>query len=123
MRKKTKKILHNIISSILLLAPGIAFAQSGWNISSVSGFSLPSGTIYNIAIQILNWLLALLGILGIIGFVISGFLYLTSVGEEGQMEKAKKAMLYSIMGVIVGLSGYVLIKAVETMLGGQSSIF
>jgi hypothetical protein len=73
--------------------------------------------------SIMSWILAILGFIGIIGFVISGILYLTAAGDEGKMGTAKNAMTYSIIGVIVGILGYVMIQAINSMLGGTSTTF
>ncbi|NMC87266.1 MAG: hypothetical protein GYA69_02320 [Candidatus Moranbacteria bacterium] len=71
----------------------------------------------------MNWLLILVGILGVIGFVIAGIIYLTAAGDEDQIAKGKKAMIYSIVGVIVALLGVVIIQAVQGMLSGSRSDF
>lgn len=94
---------------------------SGWSLDSISGFGLPSGSILGIISGILVWLLSALGILGVIGFTISGIMYLTSTGDEDMIERAKKAMTWSIVGVIVGLIGVVIIQAIDWMLRGFSN--
>jgi len=107
---------------MVLSLPGMALAQTtsgqGWNLSSISTTNLPNGTIYGIITNILDWLLGILAVFGIIGFIISGILYLVSTGDENTIERAKKAMTWSIVGVIVGLMGYVVIQAVDTALMG-----
>ncbi len=87
---------------------------------NMDSHGLPSGSIFGILQNLLNWLLALFGIFGIIGFVLSGIFYLISAGDEGMAEKGKEGMKWSIMGVIVGLSGYVIMQAVQAMLNSQS---
>lgn len=86
-----------------------------------SNFGLPTGTITGIVSAFVMWILALFGFIGIIGFVISGIMYLLAAGDEGQAEKAKEAMKYSIIGVIVGLIGYVVLQAVNTWLNAGAS--
>ena len=71
----------------------------------------------------MKWLLGILGFVAIIGFVISGIMFLISAGDEDRQKTAKKAMYYSITGVIVGLVGYVVLVAVEAMLQGSSTTF
>ena len=80
---------------------------------------LPDGAISDIIFNLASWLLLILGSFALIGFAISGILYLTSAGEEDRMEKAKKGMIYSIIGVIVGLLGYVIVQAVDTWFRGN----
>jgi hypothetical protein len=116
------KKIKTFLAIILLASPLAAMAQ--WDVNSVNTTAqLPSGTIFNIVESVLNWLLALLGIFGIIGFVISGIIYLVSAGDEDTIERAKRAMTWSIIGVIVGLMGFVIIQAVNSMLGGSSVSF
>lgn len=81
-------------------------------------YGLPSGSIYNIVATIVGWLLAMFGLLGIFGFVVSGIMYLLAAGEEDMAKKAKKGLMYSIIGIIVGLSGYVIMQAVSGLLSG-----
>jgi hypothetical protein len=93
----------------------------GWNSGALSSTGLPSGSIMGIIENIMFWLLGLLGIFGVIGFVISGILYLVSTGDDDRMGQAKKAMQYSIIGVIVGLIGVVVIQAINMMLNAVSN--
>jgi hypothetical protein len=108
---KNKKIVK-LLALVLVLFPSIAFAQ--WALPD--SFGLPGGTIGGIIENIALWILVILGIVGIIGFVISGIMYLLSAGNEGRIETAKKAMVASIIGVVVGLAGYVVIQAIATAL-------
>lgn len=84
---------------------------------------LSSASIFSILKSFMNWLLTIFGIIAIAAFVISGIQYLTAAGDESQAETAKRNMQYSIIGIIVALSGLVIINAVSTLLGGNSSTF
>ena len=66
------------------------------------------------------WLLGILGFVAVIGFVISGILYLVAAGDEDAQARAKRAMIYSITGVIVGLAGLVILYAAQRLLAGQT---
>lgn len=98
-------------------------SSGGWNPGNYAMFGLPSGRIYDIIYNFLFWILALFGAFGLIGFVISGIMYLTSAGDDTQIEKAKKAMKWSLVGVIVGLAGLVVMLAVDELLSGWSTRF
>lgn len=142
---ENKKILAIIILSIMLV-PVATFAATNWGVnvggqgngfsfnlglgsgggggwgaamSNLSGTGLPQGSILGIIENIMYWLLALLGIAGVIGFAISGIIYMVSAGDETMVERAKTAMKWSIVGVIVGLSGVVAIQAINLMLGAN----
>lgn len=113
---KMKKIGYTLAVS-LMTVPSLAMAQ----FSTPSGTNLPTASLTNIITNIMNWLLMIVGILGVIGFVIAGILYLTAAGDDDQIARAKKAMVYSIVGVLVALIGLVVIRAVQGLLGGSSN--
>ena len=81
------------------------------------GISSPIGFII---FNLMQWMLALFWVVAIIGFAISGIQYLTSAGDEARIESAKRHMKWSIVGVIVALSGVVIIFAVDAMLNANA---
>lgn len=118
---KMKNMFYTAALSVLV-APVAALAQ--WSPSAPSGATaLPQGSLYEIIGNIMKWLLGILGFIAIIGFVISGIMYLTAAGDEGQQKKAKAQMMWSITGVIVALIGWVVVLAVQNLLGGSSTTF
>lgn len=88
----------------------------------VPGLADPSGGIAAILSNVLSWLLGIFTTIAIIAFVISGIMYLTSTGDTEQIEKAKNNAKYALLGVIVGLSGFIVLKAIQLALSG-SKIF
>jgi len=118
MNKNFKKVIL-FFFPIALFFPMVVLAQ--WSLSDVNGFGLPEGRVEDIIGNIMEWLLIIVSFVAIIGFSISGIMYLTSVGDEERQKKAKSAMVYSIIGVIVALGGYVIWIAVERMLDGRTS--
>ncbi len=92
---------------------GSGSSSGGWSLSSVSDFGLPAGSIGGIVNNLLMWLLMIFGFIGIIGFIISGIMYVMSAGDETAAGKAKNMMKWSIVGVVVGLAGVVIIQAVD----------
>lgn len=115
---KLKNLLKSSASlallSLLFFVP--AALGQGWSPDNYGDTGLPSGTVEGIVENIAMWILGLFGFIGVIGFVISGIFYLTAAGDADQEKKAKKAMTMSIIGVIVGLMGLVIINAADTLL-------
>jgi cytochrome bd-type quinol oxidase subunit 2 len=115
-------IVGLIMVSSSVMAAGISInigtgtGSGGWSLGSIGGFGLPDGSITGIVINILDWILMIFGVVGIIGFVISGLMYILSSGDDDMIEKAKTAMKYSIIGVLVGLAGFVAIQAIDAIL-------
>ena len=93
-----------------------AWADSeGWSSAGLEIFGLPSNSIFNIVTYIADWLLGIIGVVAVISFVVAGILYFTSTGDDAKIKKAKGAMNASIVGVIVALSGLVVIYAVDNL--------
>src|SRR3989344_3355732 len=84
-----------------------------------SGTGLSSMPIEDLLMRVMNWLLGIFGFLAIIAFVISGFQYLVSAGDEGMAETAKRNMQYAAIGILVALSGWVIIMAIDQALSGN----
>lgn len=88
----------------------------------VSGVCFPTGTglseqpVATIIKTLANWLLAIFGFIAILGFVISGIQYLLAAGDESQAETAKRNMKYAIIGIIVALSGFVIVQFIDALL-------
>lgn len=68
----------------------------------------------------MKWLLGLIAVIGVLAFVISGIQYLTAVGDEGQAETAKRNIKYAIIGVVVALSGLIIITAIDQLFKGNA---
>ena len=124
---KQKKYLVKIFSAtsaIFVLAVTSARTAFGqWIVSRYDSTNLPSNQLSVIISNIAFWLLAVFGFVAVIGFVISGITYLVSAGDEDTQARAKRAMMYSITGVIVGLAGLVVIYAVDMFLRGGGAYF
>jgi hypothetical protein len=93
--------------------------------SKIGGVCFPSGTglseksIIEILTTFISWILGIFGFIALLGFIISGLQYIFATGDEGMAETAKRNMKYSIIGVIVALSGWIVIKAVDTLLNAS----
>lgn len=66
--------------------------------------------------NILDFLLAIIGVVAIIGLVLAGFLYFSAAGDMRQVALAKKATLAGVTGIVIALGGYVLIRTVATFI-------
>ena len=119
---KIKKKISAIITAIVLFFPAFVFS-AGQGLVLNNEWGLPQGSITNIITGFLYWLLGIFGVIGVIGFVISGIIYLLSTGDETAISRAKSAMMWSIVGVIVGLSGFLIMQAVNALLSGNNNQF
>ncbi|MFH0776520.1 MAG: hypothetical protein V1936_02815 [Patescibacteria group bacterium] len=91
---------------------------------STNCLTIPSTETYNgitvnttIRSAILKWTNFALGFLALIATVIliyAGFLYVTAAGEKEQADKAKKTIMWVVIGIIVILVAYALVNTLIT---------
>lgn len=102
---------------------GTGSSTSAVRIPSASAIGLSDATVIIVLLRMLNWLLIIAGVIAVIAFVISGIQYLVSAGNDSIIETAKRNMIYSIVGVIVMLSGLVIVNAIDMWFTGSSVPF
>ncbi len=119
---KIKNVVYGTVATAMAFAPALASAQ--WNAgkgttgSNLSGVSI--GTLLGV---ILKYALGFIGILAILGFVTAGIFYLTAAGDEDQVAKAKSIMMYSIIGVIVAVIGFIVVTALGAVFVSNTVTF
>ena len=90
---------------------GIAFPATG----------LPDTRIEDILLSFMSWLFGIFGFLAIIVFLIAGIQYFMAAGNPDSAKKAKSTMINAIIGILVALSGFIIILAISNFLSGYSS--
>ncbi|MBI2023394.1 hypothetical protein HYT01_02400 [Candidatus Giovannonibacteria bacterium] len=74
---------------------------------------LPSGTTFETVVRSVGNMLKALGIpLAVIFFIWAGFLFVTAQGNEQQIEKAKKAFWWTVVGTALLVGAIVLSEAI-----------
>ena len=76
--------------------------------------------IVNFAIQSL---LMVAAILAFIFFILGGISWITSAGNKEALEKAKKKLTYSILGLIIALLSFVIIRVLANIFGVEQGLF
>lgn len=113
-----------ITAAMIGLALGIAAPSFLKEIGTVLGWGAVNAgpaasalTLSQIARNVLNFLLSIVGILGIIMLVIGGIMYLTAAGDEDRIETGKKIVTYSIIGILVALASLVIVAQIAAFFG------
>jgi hypothetical protein len=63
-------------------------------------------------------MLGVVGIIALIGFTVSGIMYLVSAGDDDMAKKAKNAMKFSIIGIVVVLGSVVVVQFLNSIFSG-----
>ena len=66
---------------------------------------------------LINFLLWTVGILSVVMIIFSGFRYITSAGDAAKTKSAQTALTYSIVGLIVAVLAWVIVKMVLKQFG------
>ncbi|MFA6974332.1 MAG: hypothetical protein WC238_06425 [Parcubacteria group bacterium] len=75
-------------------------------------------TIPELLMRIASYVGGFVAILGTIMIIISGILFLLSAGSPEKIGTAKKALVYAIIGIAVGLSATVISEIILNVIGG-----
>ena len=129
MSKLGKSIFFvTVITSLALVVFPVAaqITQVGGEDCSALGISCTGSedtdSLLNTIVTIVNVLLGLVGIVAAIYLVLGGVRYVMSEGEENQTEKAKKTIIYALIGLIViGLSAVLVNFIITDVIGGSDS--
>ena len=119
---KLNKNKNNIILILFALLPIKTFAQLDVGLEAAKrGSGLNTDVDFKDIIgNVLYWGALILGSLGVLGFVISGIIYVTSAGNDERMETAKRAMIYSIIGIVVGTLGFAAVNLILDVTGNNA---
>ena len=80
---------------------------------------VPFASASSVLETLLNWLLSIFTFLSIISFVITGIMFIFSGSDPNLREKAKGGLIYSIIGIAVGISGYIILNTIYGIMGGS----
>ena len=78
------------------------------------GFS-QEDNLARIIVKVLEWAMYILAFVAVGAFVVSGFMFIFSGGQE-RADLARKILTYAIIGLVVALLGWVIIRTVADTL-------
>ncbi len=105
MTRNTKVIALILTIGLIFALPETALAQSSGDVGQVESF-------------IRNVIQVIAGLAGLIAtgfFVVGGFGYITSSGNPENLEKAKRTLLYSAIGLAITIGAFVLSNIVAEL--------
>lgn len=123
MESKLKLIKQSLIVfglmtgalSLMSFAPSVFAVGLLEGTSQVEAVSTATGgetTIRGLVLTIVNYFLGFLGLLAVIMVIYGGVTYVASAGNDEAVGKAKKIIMYAVIGLIIVLLSFVLVRAV-----------
>jgi hypothetical protein len=111
---KAVQIFAIVLTVSLAIAP-VAFAQ--FQVPSAGGTGLPNDTsLSGFILKIINYALAIAGLVAVLFLIIGGFRYITSAGNEETAEQAKKVITNAIIGIVVIILSFVIVRVISNAL-------
>ncbi len=115
---KIAQITAFVLVFVFALAP-VALAQ--FSTPSAGGTGLPNETRFSdFVMRIINIALAVAGLIAVLFLIIGGFRYITSAGNEETAESAKKIIINAIIGVVVIILSFVIVRVISNALLNNS---
>ncbi|MBI4994402.1 hypothetical protein HZC21_02010 [Candidatus Peregrinibacteria bacterium] len=112
-------ILFNALGISAVMAQAIAPEDQPGIIATLSGGQVG---LRGIVLTIINFFLTFLGLLAVIMVIYGGFLYVSSAGNEENVNKAKKILIYAVIGIIVIIVSFALINTLLGAGGGERPV-
>lgn len=68
-----------------------------------------------VMLNALSWLLSFFGIVAIVVLVFAGVAYVVSSGSPERAERAKRMMIFAVIGLALGLSALIIVRLLGSM--------
>jgi len=97
-----------------------AFASSGFWDNPMGGAAptvAAQGTLGQNISTIINYFLGLLGLIAVGFLIYAGILMVTAGGNDEQVTKARKVIMYAVIGIVIILLSYTIVTFVSSALG------
>lgn len=122
-----KKYIYAFLIMSLVLLPALSYGAgpdfepigSEGKIKVPVGFiGGPAGatSIGGLILSIINIALLIVGSVSVLFLIIGGFRYVTAEGSEDRAESAKNTMLHSIIGLVIVLLSFVIVRVIANAL-------
>ncbi len=73
-------------------------------------------TVLEILLTVVGFFLQCVGVLAVLGIVFAGFLYVTAGSDSGRATAAKRALVGSVVGLVIALLALVVVRTITGLL-------
>lgn len=119
--KRTALIVSTASTSALIFA-NRALAQFGGELPDLEGTASGDTDIRETVINVLQYVLTFLALIAVVVIVIAGIRMIVSQGSEEERDKAKKTILYAVIGLLIVLFARVIVGFFTTTLADEAGI-
>jgi len=90
----------------------ICTSNATYEAKTAAGCYGDSTKIEDVIINVINGVVGVFGIVAAVFIIVGGVGYMTSNGDSGKVEKAKKTILYAVIGLIVSVLAFAIVNFV-----------
>lgn len=95
---------------------GILFCGSALSEVAQAGVISDAPSFSRVLLNILNFLLSVVGIVAILAIAIAGMMYLVSGGDPARAQTAKKYAWASVIGLMIALGALIIVRQISRFL-------
>lgn len=123
-QSKTKQSRRRVLVFLVCLFGSFAIGASvqaqvaGLNMQSVFAGTFGTASITTIILRILQVFFAILGFLTVVLMIYGGFIWMTSQGDPGKVDKAKQIIYNTVIGLIIIFSSYAIASFIIGIFSG-----
>lgn len=117
--KLAQRIIPVLVLVVMLsfaFAPVAVQAQPNFGTAYLGNTTLPTGDLRDVAINLIEILLGILGIIFLLLVLYGGFLWMTAGGNDDQAAKGRKVIGNGIIGLIVIFVAFAIVTFVFNIL-------
>lgn len=91
---------------------GAQLIQPGDQPTGIAGATGGEGSIRALILRIVDFFLLFLGLIAVIMIIYGGITYVTAAGNQEAVDKAKKIIMYAVIGIVIVLLSFALVNTV-----------
>lgn len=107
----------NLLSIAILSVAVIAFPALAKGAIVTNTNPTELNDFVQLAVNVSNWILGIVGSLALLMFVIGGFMFLISAGNSKTVEQGKSIIIGSVIGLLLVFSSYMIIQFSMSAMG------
>lgn len=120
MLKHLRTLSLRIAAVVVCSAPLQAIAQLGPPTEDIGSGELGAGDLKAAIAEVMKTVLDFVALIAVVMIVVAGIRYIISQGEEQEKEKAKKMIIYVVIGLLIILVARAIVTFVVSDVGGLS---
>jgi hypothetical protein len=108
---ETMKLSNKVITGLIMASLLVPMVVSAVTVDKSLGSTLELGTtdLKGTVINIIQWVLGLLGLIAVVMILYGGFMWMTAGGNEDKVSTAKKIITAAVIGLIVILLAWAIV--------------